>query len=385
MQGLAVAERAYQQSLGVRAGAAAGPGDRRDRDGLGDHRVPRRAPDAHDPEDVPRGAAPADAAATPRTIDHSTHEPDEAARVRADEIVDLLTPICKAFGTDLGNEVTSLALQIHGGMGFIEETGVAQHYRDARIAAIYEGTNGIQAIDLVGRKLGVRGGASFLEFIATMREIEPELAAAGADFDSIREELTPAVRRAGEGHRVDARAPDQADPNAVLAGSMPYLRMWGLCLGGWLMARSALAGPATGDSELADTQLVLARFYAEQLLPQAVGPAQCGDRRFPRPVRAGCGPAGGRHAPPGEVVITAPPRWSTLSGVDLSGGRPHRWSTSPVVDLTVVYLTGGRPHRDRPHRWSTLPPWSSPLSRPPCATRPGHPARPSAGRVTERR
>src|SRR5690606_27740975 len=100
-----------------------------------------------------------------------------------------LTPICKSFGTDLGNELTSLALQIHGGMGFIEETGVAQHYRDVRIAAIYEGTNGIQAADLVGRKLGVRSGASFTEFIAHMGEVEGELEAAGDGFASIRSEL----------------------------------------------------------------------------------------------------------------------------------------------------------------------------------------------------
>jgi 3-(methylthio)propanoyl-CoA dehydrogenase len=116
----------------------------------------------------------------------------------------------------------------------------------------------------------VRGGASFLEFIATMRDIEPELSAAGSDFDSIREELTrqlDALEKAtkwmlGTGTK---------DPNSVLAGSVPYLRMWGLCVGGWLMARSALAGLETGDPELGDTQLVLARFYAEQLLPQASG------------------------------------------------------------------------------------------------------------------
>jgi len=136
-------------------------------------------------------------------IDKSTHDPDPQARARATEIVGLLTPICKSFGTDLGNELTSLAVQVHGGMGFIEETGVAQYYRDVRITAIYEGTNGIQAADLVGRKLGVRDGASILEFLAEMREIDSELAAAGDDFE--------------------------------------------------------------------DTQLVLARFYAEQLLPAAAG------------------------------------------------------------------------------------------------------------------
>ena len=169
MQGLAVAERAYQQSLEYaqerRQGLAIGATGR-------DSAI-------IDFPDVRRMLMTQKTylAALRRVmllnavyVDHSTHEPDAAARIRADEIVGLLTPICKAFGTDLGNELTSLALQIHGGMGFIEETGAAQHYRDVRIAAIYEGTNGIQAADLVGRKLGVRGGASFMEFIATMRE-----------------------------------------------------------------------------------------------------------------------------------------------------------------------------------------------------------------------
>jgi 3-(methylthio)propanoyl-CoA dehydrogenase len=269
MQGLAVAERAYQQALEYAQ-------ERRQGRAIG-----ATTPDSAiiDFPDVRRMLMTQKTylAALRRLmllnaayVDHSTHEPDAAARTRADEIVGLLTPICKAFGTDLGNELTSLALQIHGGMGFIEETGAAQHYRDVRIAAIYEGTNGIQAADLVGRKLGVRGGASFLEFIATMRQIEPELAAAGSDFDSIREQL---IRQLDALEKATKwmLATGLTDPNSVLAGSVPYLRMWGLCVGGWLMARSALAGPATGDTELANTQLVLARFYAEQLLPQCSG------------------------------------------------------------------------------------------------------------------
>ena len=137
-------------------------------------------------------------------VDISTHHPDAATRARADEIVGLLTPICKSFGTDLGNELTSLALQIHGGMGFIEETGAAQHYRDVRIAAIYEGTNGIQAADLIGRKLPVRNGASFLEFIASMRELDGELAAAGEEFASHPFAVERAARHARADDEVDA-------------------------------------------------------------------------------------------------------------------------------------------------------------------------------------
>jgi alkylation response protein AidB-like acyl-CoA dehydrogenase len=213
-------------------------------------------------------------------IDHSTHEPDAAARARASEIVGLLTPISKSFGTDLGVEMSSLALQVFGGMGFIEETGAAQHYRDVRITPIYEGTNGIQAADLVGRKLGVRDGASVREFLATMREIDAELAEAGSDFESIRAELTRQLDSL-ETATAWMLANGRSDPNSVLSGSTPFLRMWGLCVGGWLMTRSALAGAATDDPDLAETQLVLARFYAEQLLPQSgslLGASTAGSR-----------------------------------------------------------------------------------------------------------
>jgi len=203
-------------------------------------------------------------------IDTSTHSPDAQVRARAAEIVGLLTPICKSFGTDLGNELTSLGLQVHGGMGFIEETGVAQYYRDVRITAIYEGTNGIQAADLVGRKLGVRDGASFLEFLAQMRELDAELAEAGDDFESIRSELSTQLDALESATQWMLRTARQ-NPNAILSGSSPYLRMWGLVVGGWLMAKSALAAPAATDNEVAQTQLVLARFYAEQLLPQVAG------------------------------------------------------------------------------------------------------------------
>lgn len=200
-------------------------------------------------------------------VDKSSNDPDPAVRVRADEIVGILTPICKSFGTDMGNELSSLALQIHGGMGFIEETGAAQHVRDIRIAAIYEGTNGIQAADLVGRKLGIRGGASILEFLATMREVETDLAAAGADFDGIREELERQFTALETATQWMLRT-GQGDPNSALAGSTPYLRMWGLCTSAWMLARAAVAAAKTDNAELANNQLVLARFYAQQILPQ---------------------------------------------------------------------------------------------------------------------
>lgn len=203
-------------------------------------------------------------------IDYSTNAPEESVRTRADEIVGLLTPISKAFGTDIGNELTSLALQVFGGMGYIEETGVAQHFRDVRIAAIYEGTNGVQAADLVGRKLPVRQGESFLEFIAHMREVLPELEGAGEEFASIHKNVAAGIDTLEKATMWMLKT-GMEDPNSVLAGSTPYLRVWGLVLGGWLMAKSALAGKSIDDAEMAAEQLVLARFYAEQLLPQAHG------------------------------------------------------------------------------------------------------------------
>ena len=267
MQGLAVSERAYQQSLDYAT-----------------ERIQGRAIGATEDSpiidfpDVRRMLMTQKAyiAAMRRMmllnavhVDRSTNHPDAATRVRSDEVVGLLTPICKAFGTDLGNELTSLALQIHGGMGFIEETGAAQHYRDVRIAAIYEGTNGIQAADLVGRKMPVRDGASFLEFIASMRELDGELAAAGDEFASIRTQLNAQLDTLEQVTAWMLRT-GATDPNSLLAGSNPYLRIWGLVVGGWLMAKSALAARGLDDG-VAEAQLPLARFYAEQLLPQAAG------------------------------------------------------------------------------------------------------------------
>jgi len=267
-QGLAVAERAYQQSLDYAK-----------------ERVQGRAIGATESSpiidfpDVRRMLMTQKAfiAALRRmmllnavNVDISTHHPDPATRARADEIVGLLTPICKSFGTDLGNELTSLALQIHGGMGFIEETGAAQHYRDVRIAAIYEGTNGIQAADLIGRKLPVRDGASVLEYIASMRELDGELASAGEEFASIRSQLNTQLDTLEQTTKWMLRT-GATDPNSALSGSSPYQRIWGLVVGGWLMAKSALAARDLEADGVAEAQLPLARFYAEQLLPQAAG------------------------------------------------------------------------------------------------------------------
>jgi alkylation response protein AidB-like acyl-CoA dehydrogenase len=212
------------------------------------------------------------------SIDLAKAHPDEAVRTARGELVDLLTPISKGWGTDLGVELTSLAVQVHGGMGYVEETGVAQHYRDIRIAPIYEGTNGIQAIDLVGRKLGLRGGAVVREFLDTIDRTAEEARATGdvAELGS-RLAAANAVFRSATEWLIEHGS---ADPNSALAGAAPYLRMAGLVTGGWLLTRSALAAAellaADGDGagfsdEFLAQKLVTARFYATQLLPQAAG------------------------------------------------------------------------------------------------------------------
>ena len=207
--------------------------------------------------------------------DLSHHAPDEATRSAGEELGALLTPISKAWCTDMGIEVTSLAIQVHGGMGYIEETGVAQHYRDARISAIYEGTNGIQAIDLVGRKLPMRGGAVVKELLDRIAALDTDLAAAGERVAGIRMHLADnlGVLRDTTDWLI-ANAP--LDPQNALAGATPYLRMFGFVVGGWLHARAALAALAHIDAGtdvdgFAEARLVSASFFCEQLLPQAKG------------------------------------------------------------------------------------------------------------------
>ena len=264
MQGVSIAERAYQQSLAYAQERIQGKaiGATEDSPIIDHPDVRRMLMTQRAYLAALRGMMYLNAS----QMDLARFHADPSVRTRASELVGILTPICKSFGTDLANELTSLALQIHGGMGFIEETGVAQHYRDARITAIYEGTNGIQAADLVGRKLPVRDGASFLEFIGQMRGLDGALADAGAGFEGIRSSLATELD-ALEKATVWMLRNGGKDPNGALAGSSPYQRMWGLVVGGWLLAKGALAEAGTGEG----TRLVVARFYAGQLLPQASG------------------------------------------------------------------------------------------------------------------
>jgi 3-(methylthio)propanoyl-CoA dehydrogenase len=208
-------------------------------------------------------------------MDRARHEPDPADRTAASELVDLLIPLSKAWCTDLGSVVTSLGIQIHGGMGYIEETGMAQHYRDARIAAIYEGTNGIQAIDLVGRKLPMRGGGVVLDHLDRVAAVAAELDAAGLDLAAAELHAAVDVARSTTRWLIENGF---ADPNDALAGATPYLRMLAVTTGGWLMARQALAAERRLSADLSDSdrdfatgKLAVARFFCEQLLAEVHG------------------------------------------------------------------------------------------------------------------
>ena len=209
------------------------------------------------------------------SLDLATNHPDEETRTRGQERADLLTPITKGWGTDLGVELTSLGLQVHGGMGYIEETGAAQHYRDIRIAPIYEGTNGIQAMNMVGRKLPMRAGGVIADHLAAIEATAAELAGGDEDLAAIGKRLADAHSALKE--TTDwLLANGLADPNNALAGASPYLRMCGIVTGGWLLARSAQAArrlleAGEGDADFLEQKLVTARFYADQLLPQAAG------------------------------------------------------------------------------------------------------------------
>jgi acyl-CoA dehydrogenase len=205
--------------------------------------------------------------ATAMALDRAERSADAATRKTGHERASLLTPIAKAFSTDIGIEVASLGVQVHGGMGYIEETGAAQLYRDARIAAIYEGTNGIQAIDLVTRKLSLANGTAVAAYLGELRTI----------LDSVNASNNPAfgwtALRLSEAVESLARATsfmqDRLDkePDTALAGATPYLRLFGVTAGGCLLAHQACAAQRLGGD--AASRLAMARFFAENFAVQA--------------------------------------------------------------------------------------------------------------------
>jgi alkylation response protein AidB-like acyl-CoA dehydrogenase len=182
---------------------------------------------------------------------------DRAAQARAD----LLTPLVKAYGTDVGCEVASLGVQVHGGMGFVEETGAAQHYRDIRIAPIYEGTNGIQAADLVGRKLGLEGGEVLARLVSEMRED------AGASLTPLLDAVEDVARRFSD---------PAYDADTKLGGSYPFLTMLSVAVSAWLMHRQRteaerMQAAGEGDPLFIGMKIAAARYYLECVVPEATG------------------------------------------------------------------------------------------------------------------
>jgi hypothetical protein len=205
------------------------------------------------------------------TLDKAKHHPDAGEKRRNQALVDLLIPIVKAWCTEQGVEIASTGVQIHGGMGFVEETGAAQYLRDARITTIYEGTTGIQANDLVGRKVGYEKGVTAFAVIAGMRETAAALSS--GDLKDIGQALANSIDALDDSTHwiVETFA---KEPNAVFAVAVPYLKLFGTVGGGWMMARAAEVASRKrsapdADTAFLDTKLATARFYCEHLLPQA--------------------------------------------------------------------------------------------------------------------
>ncbi len=209
---------------------------------------------------------------TAAAADRASHHPDAAEQARGQRIVDVLTPVVKGWGSEVGNDITGVALQVHGGMGYIEETGAAQHYRDARITTIYEGTTGIQAADLVGRKMLRDGGQMVGEVIETMRtetaaaasSTAPDVQAVATAVGRLIEKLTEATAW--------LLAAAGRDPRIPLAGSFNYLMLWGITAGGWQMAQAATAARRCLDADEGDSAFYRAKLancshYASQVLP----------------------------------------------------------------------------------------------------------------------
>jgi alkylation response protein AidB-like acyl-CoA dehydrogenase len=278
LEGVAVAERAYQRArdyareriqctdIGVRGGPKVAI--------IAHPDVRRMLMSMKSQAEASRALAYVVAAAQ----DTALHHPDAETRKREQAFVDLLIPVVKGWSTEIGVEVASTGVQVHGGMGFIEETGAAQHLRDARISPIYEGTTGIQANDLIGRKMAREGGATLKTLIGTMRALDAELVKQnGEHFEAIRNRLTTAIDAlAAAGEWIVATY--SSDVRAASAGAVTFLRLFGIVAGGWQMARAALiaqnkidAGGADSNDPFYPAKIVTARFYADHLLSQASG------------------------------------------------------------------------------------------------------------------
>jgi hypothetical protein len=274
IEGVAIAERAYQRASSYAKERVQGrPAGVRSGD---------RVTIVHHP-DVRRmlmnmkaqtEAMRALAGAACSALDRAHHHPDRAQRMQWQAVFDLLTPVVKGWCTEQSIEIASLGVQVHGGMGFVEETGAAQHLRDARITTIYEGTTGIQANDLMGRKVAAEKGATAKALIAQMREFDRQLAQVDHPaLSSIHRGLTAGIDALTEATEW-LLATYPADPASAAAGAVPYLKLWGTVAGGWQMARAATIAKLRLDEGVADVdfyrgKLATARFFAEHILPYA--------------------------------------------------------------------------------------------------------------------
>jgi alkylation response protein AidB-like acyl-CoA dehydrogenase len=210
--------------------------------------------------------------------DAAARHPGAAERAQNQAYVDLMIPVVKGWSTETGNEMAYLGVQIHGGMGFIEETGAAQYMRDARITTIYEGTTGIQANDLMGRKIAREGGATIKAVIGMMQQTRSEVAKqAGTEFSAIAAALGRGIESLQQStdHIV---ANYGKDVRAVAVGAVPFMRLMGIVSGGWMMARAALIAKdkiAGGDTDpFFPAKIATAHFYADHSMAVAVGLAQ---------------------------------------------------------------------------------------------------------------
>ena len=275
LEGVSIAERAFQRALAYAKDRVQG---RELVDGTKSVPIIRH-PDVRrmlmlmkSQTEAARALAYVVAAAT----DLSARREKKEDRKRHQAFVELMIPVVKGWSTEIGIEVASLGVQVHGGMGFIEETGAAQHLRDARITTIYEGTTGIQANDLVGRKIAREGGVTVKAWLAELVKFDAVLGASkNADIQVLRKHLATGVQSvSGSVDYILASA--GKDPNAAFAGAVPFLMLMGVVAGGWQMARSALICESRlknnqGDQSFYQAKIVTARFFGDHLLSQAPG------------------------------------------------------------------------------------------------------------------
>jgi 3-(methylthio)propanoyl-CoA dehydrogenase len=209
--------------------------------------------------------------------DAAFHHPDESERKQNQAFVDLMIPVVKGWLTETGNEIAYLGVQVHGGMGFIEETGAAQHLRDARITTIYEGTTGIQANDLIGRKLARESGATLKAVLGRMQQTLAELDKAGAELAGVKDALSRGVAAVAEAGTYIATN-YATDVRAVAVGAVPFLKLMGIVSGGWMMAKAAQIAwekTAAGETDpFYAAKIATATFYAAHILPAAPGLAK---------------------------------------------------------------------------------------------------------------